>query len=96
MTENEIIVGVVIAAVAALAWIWWPKKKVSEALEEAKNDEPTVAVNVSVNPQITDSVTQAAPAKKKAPAKKAAAPKKTTVAKKTAAPKKAKSKKKKG
>ena len=97
MTENEIIASVVIVAVALLAWIWWPKKKVVEALEEVKNEEsPTVAVNVSVNPQITDAVTQAAPAKAKAPAKKTGAPKKTSAAKKTAAPKKAKAKKKKG
>ena len=39
MTENEIIIGVVIAAAFLLGWIWWPKK------EEAKLDsvEPAPA-----------------------------------------------------
>jgi hypothetical protein len=81
--ENVIWAGIAVCA-AVLAWIWWPKKKVTEALEEAAAATPEP---VKVEPQITDAVTQA-PAKKakKAPAKKAPV-------KKPAAPKKAPAKK---
>ena len=73
-------------AVALFAWLWWPKKSVTETLAEAKATE---AAPAKVESQITDAVTTNS-AKKKAAPKKAAAPKKTaTTTKKKTAPKKA-------
>jgi hypothetical protein len=87
LMNDTFVWGVVAVGVIILAWLWWPKKKVAEALEEVKAAEEPV----KVEPQITDAVT--APVKKvaakKAPAKKTAAPKKTTTTKTKAAPKKA-------
>jgi hypothetical protein len=80
--------GLIGVGFALLAWLWWPKKTVKETLEEVKAEEKAAA---PVNPQITDAVTQTAPAKKTR-AKKPAAPKKTATKKapaKKAAPKKA-------
>ncbi len=64
-------------AVVAFAWLCWPKKSVVETLEEAKAAEQPA----KVESQITDAVTQAAPAPKKTRAKKPAAPKKTAAKK---------------
>jgi len=73
------------AAVVVLAWLLWPQKTVTEALEEVKAEEKTAAPVAAVNDQITDAVTQATPVKKTR-AKKPAAPRKT-VAKKAPAKK---------
>jgi hypothetical protein len=92
LMNDTVVWGLIGVGFALLAWIWWPKKKFTEALEEVKAEEAAAPV-AAVNDQITDAVTQAAPAKKTR-AKKPATPKvaskkapaKTT---KKAAPKKA-------
>ena len=89
LMNDTVVWGLIGIGVLLLAWMWWPKKTVTETLEEVKAEEAAAPVN----PQITDAVTQAAPAKKTR-AKKPATPKvaskkapaKTT---KKAAPKKA-------
>ena len=89
LMNDTVVWGLIGLGVLLLAWMWWPKKTVTETLEEVKAEEAAAPVN----PQITDAVTQAAPAKKTR-AKKPATPKvaskkapaKTT---KKAAPKKA-------
>ena len=68
------------AAFVVLAWLLWPQKTMTEALQEAKAEEKAVTPVAAVNDQITDAVTQAAPAKKTR-AKKPAAPKKTAAKK---------------
>jgi hypothetical protein len=89
MTNEMIGWGLAVIGGLFLLWAWWPKKKVTETLEEVKATEAPA----KVEPQITDAVTQAAPATKKVAAKKApakkAAPKKTSSTKVKAAPKKA-------
>jgi len=74
------------AAVIVLAWLLWPQKTMTEALQEVKAEEKAATPVAAVNDQITDAVTQTAPVKKprakkpttpkvaskKAPAKKAA------------------------
>lgn len=87
LMNDTVIWGLIGLGVLLLAWMWWPKKTVTETLEEVKAEEKAAPVN----PQITDAVTQAAPAKKTR-AKKPAAPKKAAPKKapaKKAAPKKA-------
>ena len=98
------IFGALIVAVLAFGWFAWPKKE--KAVEEAKIEptpepapEPAPPVPVEnvtvaaepVNPQITDAVTSAAPAKKPR-AKKPVAPKTTAAKAKKAPAKKAKKK----
>lgn len=86
LMNDTFVWSVIGIAVAILAWMVWPKKNVTETLEEVKAAE---AAPAKVESQITDAVTTKAPAKK-APVKKAAAPKKTaTTTKKKTAPKKA-------
>jgi hypothetical protein len=85
--NDTVVWGLIGLGVLLLGWLWWPKKTVTETLEEVKAEEKAAPVN----PQITDAVTQTAPAKKTR-AKKPAAPKKTAAKKapaKKAAPKKA-------
>ena len=63
------------AAVIVLAWLLWPQKTMTEALQEVKAEEKTATPVAAVDDQITDAVTQTAPVKKPR-AKKPAAPKK--------------------
>jgi len=72
--------GGLIVAVIGLAWLLWPQKTMTEALQEAKAEEKAVTPVAAVNDQITDAVTQTAPVKKTR-AKKPAAPKKTAAKK---------------
>ena len=78
MTENEIIAGVVIAAVVVLGWIWWPKKEVEAKLDPVQ-PEATPAPALAKEEAVAKATTKKAPAKKapakKAPAKKAPAKK---------------------
>jgi hypothetical protein len=79
MTENEIIIGVIIAAALFLGWIWWPKKE-EEAKLDPVNPEPAPApAPVKEEAPMAKATTKKAPAKKaptkKAPAKKAPAKK---------------------
>jgi len=98
------IFGALIVAVLAFGWFAWPRKE--KIAEEAKVEptpqpapEPAPPVPVQhitvaaepVNPQITDAVTSAAPAKKPR-AKKPVAPKATAARAKKAPAKKAKKK----
>jgi hypothetical protein len=98
------IFGALIVAVLAFGWFAWPRKekiaeeaKVEPTPEPAPAPAPPVPVeNVTVaaepvNPQITDAVTSAAPAKKPR-AKKPAAPKATAARAKKAPAKKARKK----
>jgi hypothetical protein len=98
------IFGALIVAVLAFGWFAWPRKekiaeeaKVEPTPEPAPAPAPPVPVeNVTVaaepvNPQITDAVTSAAPAKKPR-AKKPAAPKATAARAKKVPAKKAKKK----
>jgi hypothetical protein len=98
------IFGALIVAVLAFGWFAWPRKekiaeeaKVEPTPEPAPAPAPPVPVeNVTVaaepvNPQITDAVTSAAPAKKPR-AKKPVAPKTTAARAKKAPAKKAKKK----
>jgi hypothetical protein len=98
------IFGALIVAVLAFGWFAWPRKekiaeeaKVEPTPEPAPVPAPPVPVeNVTVaaepvNPQITDAVTSAAPAKKPR-AKKPVAPKATAAKAKKAPAKKAKKK----
>jgi outer membrane biosynthesis protein TonB len=70
MTNEMIGWGLAFAGALLLLYGVWPKKKITEALEEVKAAEP-----VKVEPQITDAVTQEKPKKKTAPVKKAPAKK---------------------
>jgi hypothetical protein len=74
MTNEMVGWGLGVIAFLFFAWSLWPKKKVTEVLEEVKKEEPTVAAAPVAEP-----VKKTAPAKKapvkKAPAKKAPAKK---------------------
>jgi hypothetical protein len=94
------IFGALIVAVLAFGWFAWPRKeKIAEEAKVEPTPEPAPAVPVEnvtveaapVNPQITDAVTSAAPAKKPR-AKKPVAPKTTAARAKKAPAKKAKKK----
>ena len=105
--NDLIIFGSIVAIVLFLGWLWWPKEEKKEeakveptpepAPQSAPEPAPPVPVeNVTVaaepvNPQITDAVTSAAPAKKPR-AKKPVAPKTTAARAKKAPAKKAKKK----
>jgi hypothetical protein len=78
--------GLIGVGFALLAWIWWPKKKFTEALEEVKAEEAAAPAPV----ETVAAAPVAAPAKKKAAPKKPATPK---VASKKAPVKKAAPKK---
>lgn len=92
MTENEMIVwGLIAAGVLLLAWGLWPKKSVTEALEEVKEaekkPEPVVEIKPAPVPSLEPVVAEApvnpqitdavtqAKPKKTAPVKKAPAKK---------------------
>jgi hypothetical protein len=88
LMNDTVVWGLIGLGVLLLGWLWWPKKTVTETLEEVKAEEKIAPV-AAVNDQITDAVTNTA---KKTRAKKTAAPKKTAAKKapaKKAAPKKA-------
>ena len=97
--NDLIIFGSIVAIVLFLGWLWWPKEEKKEEAKIEPTPEPAPPVPVEhitvaaepVNPQITDAVTSAAPAKKPR-AKKPVAPKTTAARAKKAPAKKAKKK----
>ena len=64
LMNDTVVWGLITAGVLLLAWMWWPKKKVAEALEEVKAEEKVAA---PVETQITDAVTVKEPKQKKQP-----------------------------
>jgi outer membrane biosynthesis protein TonB len=89
MLMNDTVVwGLVGLGVLLLAWMWWPKKTVTETLEEVKAEEAAPPAPVEATAPVAPVVKKRAAPKKPATPKVASkkAPAKTT---KKAAPKKA-------
>jgi len=88
LMNDTVVWGLIGVGFALLAWIWWPKKKFTEALEEVKAEEAAAPAPVEAAAPVAPVVKKTAAPKKPAAPKVASkkAPAKTT---KKAAPKKA-------